>query len=54
MLVTISKNEEQGVYNWYFYTGPDGIDEYSGVELSLGQCFEEIVKRETINGLDYT
>jgi hypothetical protein len=40
-------------YCWKFWDGPDGIDFYEGIELDLGQCFEQIIKYQVINGLNY-
>ena len=40
-------------YHWKFWDGPDGIDFYEGVELDLGQCFEQIIRSQIINGLSY-
>jgi hypothetical protein len=40
-------------YIWKLYTGPDGADEYEGVEISIGGCFEEIIKWEVLNGRSY-
>ena len=40
-------------YCWKLWDGPDGIDFYEGIELSLGQCFEEIIRSQLLNGLRY-
>ena len=40
-------------YIWKLYTGPDGADEYEGVEISIGGCFEEVIKWEVLNGMRY-
>ena len=40
-------------YIWKLYTGPDGINEYDGLASSLGECFEEIIKWEVLNGRSY-
>jgi hypothetical protein len=42
-----------GHYCWKLWDGPDGIDFYEGTELSLGQCFEEIIRSQLLNGLRY-
>jgi hypothetical protein len=34
-------------YNWHYWDGPDGIDEYSGTSFTLGECFEHIVVART-------
>lgn len=53
MKVLIDYNPTDNTYLWKLYDGPDGIDEYEGVELDLGQCFEQIIINRTINSLDY-
>ena len=40
-------------YIWKLYTGPDGIDFYEGVAISIGECFEEVIKWEVLNGMGY-
>ena len=40
-------------YIWKLYTGADGADEYEGVAISIGECFEEIIKWEVLNGMNY-
>ena len=40
-------------YTWKLWTGPDGINEYNGLASSLGECFEEVIKHEIWNGMDY-
>jgi hypothetical protein len=35
------------------WDGPDGIDYFEGNELDLGQCFEQITVRRTLNALNY-
>lgn len=42
-----------GPYTWKLETGPERIDSYTGECESLGKCFEEIIRYETINGMDY-
>jgi hypothetical protein len=34
-------------YNWHYWDGPDGIDEYSGTCFTLGECFEHIFVART-------
>ncbi len=41
-------------YTWKLWDGPDGIDYYEGNELDLGQCFEQIIIKRTLNSLHYT
>ena len=40
-------------YIWKLYTGADGIDFYEGVAISIGECFEEVIKWEVLNGMRY-
>ena len=40
-------------YSWSLYTGPDGIDHYEGEANSLGECFEQIIRKEYYNALGY-
>ena len=42
-----------GDYRWILYTGPEHIDEYTGNCYTLGECFELIVKWETLNAQKY-
>ena len=42
-----------GVYHWILYTGPEHIDECTGYCYTLGECFELIVKWETLNAQKY-
>ena len=42
-----------GDYRWILYTGPEHIDEYTGNCYTLGECFEKIVKWETLNAQKY-
>ena len=42
-----------GDYCWILYTGPEHIDEYTGHCYTLGECFEMIVKWETLNAQKY-
>jgi hypothetical protein len=51
MKVEILHNGE--TYTWKLYDGPDGIDYYEGVELDLGQCFEQIIIKRTLIALEY-
>ena len=53
MKIEITDNLQDGNYSWKLYTGPDGINEYDGLASSLGECFEEIIKHEIWNGMDY-
>ena len=51
MKVLILDNGE--TYTWKLWDGPDGIDYYEGVELDLGQCFEQIIIKRTLIALEY-
>ena len=42
-----------GVYHWILYTWPEHIDECTGYCYTLGECFEKIVKWETLNAQKY-
>jgi hypothetical protein len=53
MKVEILHNPTDDTYTWKLWDGPDGIDYYEGLELDLGQCFEQIVIQRTLNGLHY-
>ncbi len=53
MKLTIDYNFNDGTYDWELYDGPNGIDHYTGKELDLGQVFEEVVRRRTLNALSY-
>jgi len=54
MKVEITYNHQDNTYLWKLWDGPDGIDEYSGIELSLGQCFEDIIRARIVNAINYT
>lgn len=56
MKIVIETHHTEGgldYYSWSLYTGPDGIDHYEGEALSLGECFEHIIKVEYHNSLAY-
>ena len=53
MKVEILYHPGDANYTWKLWTGPDGINEYDGVVISLGEAFEEIIKHEIWNGMDY-
>ncbi len=42
-----------GDYRWSIETGPERIDSYTGYCYSLGECFEVIVERQTLNAQKY-
>jgi hypothetical protein len=53
MKIEILHHPGDGTYTWKLWTGPDSIDEYDGLVSSLGEAFEEIIKHEIWNGIDY-
>ena len=42
-----------GEFRWSLETGPEHIDVYSGTADTLGECFQEIIRMDTLNALDY-
>ncbi len=42
-----------GKFRWGLETGPEHIDHFSGTADTLGECFQEIVRMETLNALCY-
>lgn len=54
MKVEVLHNPKDDNYTWKLYTGPDGIDEFDGLASSLGECFEEIIRHEIVNAVEYT
>lgn len=42
-----------GRFWWDLNTGPEHIDRYCGYADTLGEAFEEIVKRNTLNATRY-
>jgi hypothetical protein len=53
MKIVITDNPKDGNYTWKLYTGPDGADDYNGLCSSIGECFEEIIKYEVWNSMEY-
>jgi hypothetical protein len=53
MKIVITDNPQDGNYIWRLYTGPDGIDDYDGLCSSIGECFEEVIKHEVLNAMEY-
>jgi hypothetical protein len=53
MKIEITKDPQKEEYHWKLWDGPDGIDERSGTESSLGNCFEAIVENRIIIALSY-
>jgi hypothetical protein len=42
-----------GKFRWGLETGSEHIDIFSGTADTLGECFQEIVRMETLNALNY-
>ena len=53
MKIEIVYNLNLKCYEWKLWDGSDGIDFYDGFELELGQCFEQIIVKRTLNALQY-
>ena len=53
MKIEITKNPETSLYEYKVFDGPDGIDYKEGLELDLGQVFEQIVIFRTLNAQHY-
>ena len=53
MNIEIFYHPEENTYHYKVWDGPDGIDYKEGVELDLGQVFEQIVIFRTLNALHY-
>jgi hypothetical protein len=53
MKIEITQNPETSMYEYKVYDGPDNIDYKEGLELDLGQVFEQIIMWRTINALNY-
>ena len=49
----INRDIITGTYVYEFWTGPEGIDYYTGHATSLGQVFELIITQENQNSLHY-
>ena len=54
MKIEIDYKPYENVYVWKLWDGPDGIDFYDGVELNIGQCFESIIVKRTLNAQNYS
>ena len=54
MKYQIDYRPEDNTYLAQIWTGPDGVDDATFVCGSLGECFEQFVKYEAINGLTYS
>jgi len=53
MKIEIADNLQDGTYTAKIWDGPDGIDYADFVCGSIGECFEEIIKWEVLNGMGY-
>ena len=42
-----------GNFIWSLETGPEHIDVYSGTADTLGECFQEIIRMDTLNAQHY-
>jgi len=54
MRIEITQNPETSMYEYKVFDGPDGIDYKDGLELDLGQVFEQIVIFRSLNSQHYT
>lgn len=53
MKVEITHNVTDDNYLAKVWDGPDGIDYADFLCSSLGECFEQIIKWQTLNSLSY-
>ena len=53
MKIEILYRPEENTYHYKVCDGPDGIDYQEGVELDLGQVFEQIIIFRTLNSQQY-
>jgi hypothetical protein len=53
MKIEITNNLQDNTYTAKIWDGPDGIDYADFLCGSLGECFEEIIKWEVLNGVGY-
>lgn len=51
--MSISINYKNGEYHWEIYDGPDGVDHFTGIEGSLGEVFETVIKTLLTNSMRY-
>ena len=54
MKLIVTYDHDDCVFNWKLWDGLDGYIEKSGIELDLGQVFEEVVKQRTLIAVDFT
>ncbi len=48
-----SQNPETSMYEYKVFDGPDGINYKEGLELDLGQEFDQIIIFRTLNAQKY-
>jgi hypothetical protein len=54
MKIEIEQNcSGTGKFRWEFFTGPEHIDVFSGTADTLGECFQEIIRMDTLNAQHY-
>ena len=53
MKIEILYHPEENTYHYKVWDGPDGIDYQEGVELDLGQVFEQIIIFRTLTSQQY-
>jgi hypothetical protein len=54
MKIEIEQNcSGTGEYRWSLETGPEHIDVFSGTADTLGECFQEIIRMDTLNAQHY-
>jgi hypothetical protein len=52
MKIEIEQTETKN-YIWALEDGPEHIDKFSGYCKTLGECFEKIIRHQTINAIGY-
>ena len=53
IIIDWNPNPLEQNYTWTIYTGPDGIDVFTGGANTIGSCFEEISKVMALHALTY-
>ena len=51
--MSISILYKNGEYHWELYDGPDGVYHFNGTAFSLGDAFEQIIKHQIMNSIQY-
>ena len=49
----VNINYINGEYHWELYDGPDEIYHYTGIASSLGEAFEQIIKKQIVCSLEH-